>query len=72
MTAQKELIKVEGKVVEALPSTTFRVELDNGHKIHAHMSGRMRTNYIRLMPGDRVVVEMSPYDLEKGRITKRL
>ncbi len=69
---EKELIKFEGVVVETLPSTTFKVQLDNGHEILAHISGRMRVNYIRLLPGDRVLVEMSPYDLTKGRITHRL
>ncbi len=70
--ADKEIIKLEGRVTETLPSTTFRVKLDNGHEILAHISGRMRVNYIRLLPGDRVMVEMSPYDLTKGRIVKRL
>lgn len=70
--SQKEVIKLTGKVVEALPNTQFRVELENGHKIIAHMSGKMRKNYIRLVPGDRVEVELSPYDLEKGRISFRL
>jgi translation initiation factor IF-1 len=70
--AKKDTIKLEGVVVETLPSTTFRVELDNGHEILAHISGRMRVHYIRLLPGDRVIVEMSPYDLTKGRITQRL
>jgi translation initiation factor IF-1 len=69
--ADKELIKVEGTIVETLPSTTFKVKLDNDHEILAHISGRMRVNYIRLLPGDRVEVEMSPYDLTKGRIVKR-
>ena len=68
----KELVKLEGVVTETLPSTTFRVKLDNGHEILAHISGRMRVNYIRLIPGDRVIVEMSPYDLTKGRIVQRL
>jgi translation initiation factor IF-1 len=72
MTNDKELVKFEGVVTETLPSTTFRVKLDNGHEILAHISGRMRVNYIRLIPGDRVLVEMSPYDLTKGRITQRL
>lgn len=63
---------MEGIVEETLPSTTFRVKLDNGHDILAHISGRMRVHYIRLLPGDRVIVDMSPYDLSKGRITKRL
>ena len=69
---EKELIKLEGVVVETLPSTTFKVRLDNGHEVLAHISGRMRVNYIRLLPGDRVLMEMSPYDLTKGRITQRL
>lgn len=68
----KEIIKLDGVVKETLPSTTFRVELENGHIILAHISGRMRVNYIRLLPGDKVSVEMSPYDLTKGRIVKRL
>ena len=63
---------VEGKVVEALPNAMFRVELDNGHKILAHVSGKMRMNFIRILPGDRVTVELSPYDLTRGRITFRL
>jgi len=70
--SQKEVIKLAGKVVEALPNTQFRVELENGHIIIAHMSGRMRKNYIRLVPGDRVEVELTPYDLTKGRISFRL
>lgn len=70
--ANKEVIKLTGKVVEALPNTQFRVELENGHNIIAHMSGRMRKNYIRLVPGDRVEVELTPYDLTKGRIRFRL
>jgi len=68
----KELIKLEGVVTETLPSTTFKVKLENGHEILAHISGRMRVNYIRLLPGDKVLLEMSPYDLTKGRITQRL
>ena len=72
MSNDKELVKLEGEVIENLPSTTFRVRLDNGHEILAHISGRMRVNYIRLLPGDKVTVEMSPYDLTKGRIVKRL
>ncbi len=70
--AKKDTIKLEGVVIETLPSTTFRVELDNGHEILAHISGKMRVHYIRLLPGDRVLVEISPYDLTKGRITQRL
>ncbi|NCU30032.1 translation initiation factor IF-1 [Candidatus Saccharibacteria bacterium] len=72
MASQKEVIKMIGVVVEALPNTQFRVELENGHSIIAHISGRMRKNYIRLVPGDRVEVEMTPYDLTKGRISFRL
>ena len=72
MASQKEVIKLTGSVVEALPNTQFRVELENGHVIVAHMSGRMRKNYIRLVSGDRVEVELTPYDLTKGRISFRL
>ena len=72
MASQKEVIKLTGSVVEALPNSQFRVELENGHVIVAHMSGRMRKNYIRLVPGDRVEVELTPYDLTKGRISFRL
>ena len=72
MASQKEVIKLTGTVVEALPNTQFRVELENGHVIVAHMSGKMRKNYIRLVPGDRVEVELTPYDLTKGRISFRL
>ena len=72
MTKDKEIIKLNGVVKETLPSTTFKVELENGHEILAHISGRMRGNYIRLLPGDKVLVEMSPYDLTKGRIVQRL
>ena len=69
---KKEVIKLTGKVTEALPGTKFRVELENGHIIVAHMSGKMRKNYIRLVPGDKVEVELTPYDLTKGRISFRL
>ena len=72
MASQKEVIELTGKVVEALPNTQFRVELENGHVIIAHMSGKMRKNYIRLVPGDKVRVELTPYDLTKGRISFRL
>ena len=72
MASQKEVIKLTGSVIEALPNTQFRVELENGHVIVAHMSGKMRKNYIRLIPGDRVEVELTPYDLTKGRISFRL
>ena len=71
MANNKELIRMEGEVLETLPSTTFRVRLDNGHEVLAHISGRMRVHYIRLLPGDRVTLEMSPYDLSKGRIVLR-
>ncbi len=71
MASQKEVIKLTGTVVEALPNTQFRVELENGHIIVAHISGKMRKNYIRLVPGDRVEVELTPYDLTKGRISFR-
>jgi translation initiation factor IF-1 len=69
--AKKETIEVEGTVVEALPNATFRVELANGHKVLAHISGKIRVHYIRVLPGDRVLVELSPYDLSRGRITYR-
>ncbi|MCL2064209.1 MAG: translation initiation factor IF-1 [Candidatus Cloacimonetes bacterium] len=65
------VIEVEGIVKEALPNTTFRVQLENGHEILAHSSGKMRMNYIRILPGDRVKLELSPYDLNRGRITYR-
>jgi translation initiation factor IF-1 len=68
----KEIVKLEGEIAELLPSTMFRVKLENGHIILAHISGKMRIHFIKLMPGDKVEVEMSPYDLTKGRITKRL
>ncbi len=69
---KQDVIRVSGKVTEALGNALFRVELDNGFVITAHVSGKMRINYIRILPGDRVEVEMSPYDLSKGRISKRL
>jgi translation initiation factor IF-1 len=69
--AKEDVIEVEGMVTEALPNTQFRVELDNGHNVLAHISGKMRMNYIRILPGDRVKVELSPYDLDRGRITYR-
>jgi len=72
MTSEKEVIKMVGIVVETLPSAKFRVELENGHTIIAHVSGKMRKHYIRLVPGDKVEVEMTPYDLTKGRISFRL
>ena len=69
--AEKENIEVEGVVVEPLPNATFRVELENGHRILAHISGKMRMNFIRILPGDKVTIEMSPYDLTKCRIIYR-
>lgn len=69
--AKVDAIEVEGKVVEMLPNTMFRVELANGHLVLAHISGKMRMNYIRILPGDRVKVELSPYDLSRGRIVYR-
>jgi translation initiation factor IF-1 len=69
--AKEESIQMEGKVIETLPNTTFRVELDNGHVVLAHISGRMRKHYIRILTGDRVTVELTPYDLTKGRIVFR-
>ena len=69
---KKETIEVEGVVTEALPNAMFRVELPNGHKVLAHISGRLRVHYIRVLPGDRVLIELSPYDLARGRITYRL
>ena len=71
MARGKEVIELTGTVVEALPGTQFRVELENGHIIIAHIAGKMRKNYIRLVPGDSVTVELTPYDLTKGRITYR-
>lgn len=69
---KEELIETEGTVVEALPNAMFRIELDNGHRVLAHVSGKMRINFIRILPGDRVKVELSPYDLARGRITFRI
>ncbi len=69
--AREDLIEVEGIVEEALPNAMFRVVLDNGHKVLAHVSGKMRMNFIRILPGDKVKVELSPYDLSRGRITYR-
>ncbi|MGI6566677.1 MAG: translation initiation factor IF-1 [Firmicutes bacterium] len=69
--AKQDVIEVEGTVVEPLPNAMFRVELENGHKVLAHISGRMRMNFIRILPGDKVTVELSPYDLSRGRITYR-
>ena len=67
----KDVIRLEGKVAEALPNAVFRVELENGHKVLAHVSGRMRMHFIRILPGDTVTVELSPYDLTRGRIVYR-
>jgi translation initiation factor IF-1 len=69
--AKEDVIEVEGTITEALPNTQFRVELESGHNVLAHISGKMRMNYIRILPGDRVKVELSPYDLSRGRITYR-
>lgn len=69
---KKDVIEVEGTVTEALPNAMFRVELDNGHEVLAHVSGRLRMNFIRILPGDRVRIELSPYDLTRGRIIYRL
>ncbi len=69
--AKSDMIEVEGVVVESLPNTTFQVDIGNGHTILAHISGKLRVNYIRILPGDKVTVEMSPYDLTRGRITWR-
>lgn len=70
--AKEELIETEGKVIEALPNAMFRVELENGHAVLAHVSGKMRMNFIRILPGDKVKLELSPYDLSRGRITFRV
>jgi len=67
----KEIVQVEGIVTETLPGTKFKVKVDEGHELLAHISGRMRMNYIKILPGDTVIVEMSPYDLTKGRIVRR-
>ena len=69
--SKQDMLELEGVVVEALPNAIFQVELENGHKILAHISGKLRMNYIRIIPGDKVTVEVSPYDLTKGRITWR-
>ena len=69
--AKEEAIQMEGKVIETLPNTMFRVELENGHVVTAHISGKMRKHYIRIMTGETVTVELTPYDLEKGRIVYR-
>lgn len=69
--AKEEAIEVEGVVIEPLPNAMFRVELESGHRVLAHISGKMRMHYIRILPGDKVLVELSPYDLSRGRITYR-
>ena len=69
--SKEEAIEVEGTVLETLPNAMFRVELENGHKVLAHISGKMRMHYIKILPGDRVTVELSPYDLSRGRVTYR-
>ena len=69
--SKAELIEIEGTVVEKLPNAMFKVELENGHQVLAHISGKLRTNFIKILPGDKVTLELSPYDLSKGRITWR-
>ena len=69
--AKEDVIEVEGTVIEALPNTNFKVQLENGHEVLAHISGKLRMNYIKILPGDRVKLELSPYDLSRGRITWR-
>ncbi len=69
--AKEPGIEVEGKILETLPNATFKVELENGHEVQAHISGKMRMHYIKILPGDKVTVELSPYDLTRGRITYR-
>jgi len=69
---KEELIETEGKIIEALPNAMFKVELENGHVVLAHVSGKMRMNFIRIIPGDKVKLELSPYDLSRGRITFRV
>ncbi|CDA29194.1 MULTISPECIES: translation initiation factor IF-1 [Eubacterium] len=69
--SKADVIEIEGKVIEKLPNTMFRVELENGHVVLAHISGKLRMNYIKILPGDKVTIEMSPYDLSKGRIIWR-
>jgi len=69
--SKKDVIEVEGKVLESLPNAMFKIELANGHKVLAHVSGKIRMNFIRILPGDRVTVELSPYDLTRGRIIYR-
>ena len=69
--SKEDAIELEGKVVEPLPNAMFKVELENGHQLLAHISGKMRMHYIKILPGDKVTVELSPYDLDRGRITYR-
>ena len=69
--SKDDVIEVEGKIIEALPNAMFQVQLDNGHKVLAHISGKLRMNFIRILPGDKVTIELSPYDLTRGRITWR-
>jgi translation initiation factor IF-1 len=69
--SKDDVIEVEGKIIEALPNAMFQVELENGHKVLAHISGKLRMNFIRILPGDKVTIELSPYDLSRGRITWR-
>ena len=69
--AKQDVIELEGTILDTLPNAMFKVELENGHEILAHVSGKIRMNYIRILPGDKVTVEMSPYDLSRGRITYR-
>lgn len=69
--SKEDIIEVDGTVVEALPNAEFIVELEKGHRLHAHISGKLRMNYIRILPGDKVKIELSPYDLNRGRITWR-
>ncbi|MEA4846219.1 MAG: translation initiation factor IF-1 [Clostridiaceae bacterium] len=69
--SKQDVIEVEGRVIEALPNAMFQVELENGHKILAHISGKLRMNFIKILPGDKVTIELSPYDLTRGRITWR-
>ncbi len=69
--SKEDVIEVEGTVIEALPNTNFKVKLDNGHEVLAHISGKLRMNYIKILPGDKVRLELSPYDLSRGRITWR-
>ncbi len=69
--SKDDVIEVEGKIIESLPNAMFQVELENGHKVLAHISGKLRMNFIRILPGDKVTIELSPYDLTRGRITWR-